>query len=111
MRGFGKRSLGKESCRRMNASAIAAGLSLKGIHTWEAIRLVDWLQDQNFAEGKRLGTIGLSGGGGSALWLAAMEERVEFAVIAAFLKKYEESSAGCSCNLVPGQLTLADRGN
>jgi len=110
MRGFGELSIGKDSCRRVNASAIAAGLSLKALHVWDSMRLIDWLQAEDWARDRPIGTIGLSGGGGSALWLAAMDERVQFAVIASFLKNYAETSVGCSCNLVPGQLTLADRG-
>jgi len=108
MRGFGERSLGKDSCRRVNGSAIAAGVSLKGLHTWDAMRLLDLIETR---ESRPIGVIGLSGGGGSALWLSALDDRVRFSVISAFLKNYSEATVGCSCNLVPGQLALADRGD
>ncbi len=110
MRGFGERSIGEDSCRRLNFSAIAAGLSLKAFHTWDAMRLVDHVQSLPECAGRSLGALGLSGGGGSTLWLAALEPRIEFAVISAFLKNYAIEHQGCMCNLVPGQLTVADRG-
>lgn len=111
MRGFGLRSLpGADSCRRLAASAAAAGISLKGLHTHDAMRLIDYLAEQEDTRDRPVGALGLSGGGGSVMWLAAMDERVEFAVISAYLKAYREDKAGCPCNLVPGQLQLAGRG-
>jgi len=109
MRGFGERVIGDDSCRRLNASAINAGVSLKGLHTWDAMRIIDYLQTRPDCAHSRIGTIGLSGGGGSALWLAALDTRVAFAVVAAHLKQYDIAKMGCSCNLVPGLEGLGGR--
>jgi dienelactone hydrolase len=111
VRGFGERSIGQESCRRLNRSAMAVGLSLKGVHTWDAMRLVDFIESTPDLSGRPVGAIGLSGGGGSTLWLAAMDTRIRFAVVASFLREYiSVDSMHCECNLVPGFLSVADFG-
>ncbi len=110
-RGFGERSDSRNTCLALATSALQLGMSVIGLHTWDNMRLVDWLLARKDVRPGPVGCIGLSGGGGGTMWLAAMDERVGCAVISGHLANYENGAFGCICNAVPHLLQWADRGD
>ena len=63
---------------------------------------------------EHLGCVGFSGGGLQTLYLAALDERVRYAVISGYLYGFKDSllelNGNCSCNYVPGLWNALDMG-
>ncbi len=99
------------TCTQLNRLAIALGQSLLGMWVWDLMRLLDYAETCPECNGERIGSVGLSGGGLQTLWLAALDERVKAAVVSGYFYGFKEAlleSVQCSCNYVPGVLTLVD---
>ncbi|MFN8440729.1 MAG: alpha/beta hydrolase family protein [Caldilineaceae bacterium] len=123
-RGFGERreslSAGPtqmldSSCRQLSHIAQPLGLTVAGMWTWDLMVLLDYMQTRTEVQGRKLGSIGLSGGGAQTLWLAALDERVQCAVISGYFYGVEDSllylSANCDCNYIPHMWENADIGD
>jgi dienelactone hydrolase len=108
-RGFGERKDETNNCLLLATSAILMGMSVIGMHTWDNQRLIDHIETRDDCRPGPVGCIGLSGGGGGTLWLAAMDDRVGVAVISGHLAVYESGKFGCICNVVPHLLEWAER--
>jgi hypothetical protein len=87
------------------------GMSIIGMHTWDNMRLLDYVLTRFDVDSERIGTIGLSGGGGSVMWLSALDQRVHASVISCHLQACRDGRFGCICNAAPGLLKVADRGD
>ncbi len=109
-RGFGERRDERNVCGTLAISALLLGTSVIGMHTLDNMRLIDYIGTRDDCREGSVGCIGLSGGGGGTMWLAAMDERVGAAVISGHLAVYENGEFGCICNVVPHLLEVADRG-
>jgi dienelactone hydrolase len=107
-RGFGERA-GNFDCKDLAASAVLMGMSLIGLHTWDNQRLIDYITTRQDCHSGSLGCIGLSGGGGGTMWLAAIDKRISVAVISGHLSNYENGKFGCICNVAPNLLEWAER--
>ena len=123
-RGFGeRRELGRQgegdllgkSCDLLNHMALPLGRTALGMWTWDNMRLLDYIQARPECDSRRIGCAGLSGGGLQALFLAALDERVQAAVISGYFYGYKDAllrlNSNCSCNYVPGLWLLADMGD
>lgn len=123
-RGFGERreSLSAKSeqildssCRQLSHMAQPLGLTVAGMWTWDLMALLDYMQTRPEVQGDKLGCIGLSGGGAQTLWLAALDERVQCAVISGYFYGVDDSllylSANCDCNYIPHMWENADMGD
>jgi dienelactone hydrolase len=81
------------------------GGTVLGMRVMEAHQLVGWLIGQPRIDGRRLGTMGISGGGVLGLLHAALDERVRAAVVSGYLCDWRDSLFAvrhCPCNIVPG---------
>jgi hypothetical protein len=61
-----------------------------------------------------LGCTGHSGGGTTALWMSAIDDRITVNVTACYFCAFKQSILGmrhCECNYVPGILELAEMGD
>lgn len=121
-RGFGERlsdgAYGghafENSCRHLAFEYMLQGRTLLGERIWDGMRVIDYLRTRADLVPDALGVTGNSGGGTTALWLAAVEERVTVAVPASYLCSFKASILGCShceCNYVPGVLQWAEMGD
>ncbi len=104
------------SCRELNNMAIPLGQTLTGMWAWDLMRLIDYIVEfRDECDGRRIGSAGLSGGGLQTLWLAALDERVQCAVISGYYYGYRDSllklNGNCSCNYVPNLWKLVDMGD
>ncbi len=110
-RGFGQRGGPGNDCKSLATLALQMGMSIIGMHTWDHMRLLDYILPRPDVDADHVGAIGLSGGGGSVMWLSALDERIRASVISCHLQACRDGRFGCICNAAPGLLQLADRGD
>lgn len=127
-RGFGERrevlnqdvegsyeQLMSNSCLYLARMAEPLGLTVAGLCTWDLMRLIDYIEERKEWDTTRIGCIGFSGGGMQTLWLAALDERIRYAMISGYLYGYKDSllklHGNCSCNYVPGLWDQVDMGD
>ena len=92
------------SCQRVTRDAFLIGMTPVGLRTWDASRCLDFLQTRDEVDADRIGVAGLSGGGTTALFFAALDERVAFAMVAGYFCTFRDSIYAihhCICNTVP----------
>jgi dienelactone hydrolase len=118
--GFGDRRLPEDaakgpkenSCYRISAALLMAGRTIAGVRIRETIRAIDYaLSLYGVDEQPRIGVYGLSGGGLVAGFTAALDERVEAAVVCGFTNTFEGSILAmrhCLDNYIPGILQDAE---
>lgn len=124
-RGFGeRREAGVDpahlsgSCTYLNNMALPLGRCVTGLWTFDLMRLVDFIQTRpecRLPGGVRIGCAGLSGGGLQTLWLAALDDRIQAAVVSGYFYGYRQSlldqHQNCSCNYVPNLYATVDMGD
>lgn len=77
--------------------------TLMGERVWDAIRCLDYLQSRPDVDGRRMAVCGLSLGGETAMYVAALDERVQAADCAGWLTTIQNMKQGhCPCWFVPG---------
>ena len=121
-RGFGERQEAADranpmasSCRVINNMAMPLGRTVTGLWTWDIHRLIDYIETRPDCSSRRIGCVGLSGGGHQVLWAAALDERIRCAIISGYFYGYKRAlldrNAMCSCNYVPHLWEHADMGD
>lgn len=125
-RGFGERREELEStktlpgaltgdCCRLARMGEPLGIPVAGMLTWDLMRLLDYAERRGDWDGGRIGCLGFSGGGMQTLWLAALDGRVDLAVISGYLYGYKDAlltlNENCSCNYVPHLWEHLDMGD
>lgn len=100
------------TCFQLAHMAEPLGQTVIGMCTWDAMRLVDYICSRGEWDTENLGCVGFSGGGMQALWLAALDQRINRVLVSGYLYGYRDSllvlNGNCSCNYVPGLWRLAD---
>lgn len=99
------RSEPRHSCHRVTMDSFLIGMTPVGLRSWDAMRALDFLETQDEVDAGRIGVAGLSGGGTTALFFAALEERVSLAMVAGYFCTFRDSIYTihhCICNCVPG---------
>jgi hypothetical protein len=110
--GFGRRREGniapgshESSCQTLSGAALMLGHTMAGWRVFDAQCCLDYLETRDDVDAHRLGTIGISGGGLNALYLAAVDQRLKATVVSGFLNSWQGSIMGvphCVDNFVPG---------
>ena len=117
--GFGARrdpvnkakGLAQKACEPAAGSALLLGQTILGWRVWDIMRTVDWIETRPELDAKRIGTMGISGGGTASLFSAALEPRVKAAMVSCYLNTFHDSImsvAHCIDNYVPGILNWAE---
>lgn len=107
-------AIGKQlesSCNSLNFTAMSLGYTLTGWWTWDLIKLVDYITTLNDCNVEKLSTVGFSGGGLQALWLSALDKRINNTVISGYYHSYRDTilrTNQCGCNFVPNLYEYAD---
>lgn len=99
------------SCHEMTMNAFLMGMTPQGIRCWDAMRVVDFLQEQPEVDPNRIGVAGLSGGGTLTMYLPILDERIKAAMIGGAFSTYKDSIYSihhCICNTLPGIMREAD---
>lgn len=82
---------------------------LMGERLWDLMRCVDYLQSLSMVDKNRIGCAGLSLGGEMAMWLGAMDVRINATVSSGFLTKMDQMEQNhCMCWKFPGLRELVD---
>jgi dienelactone hydrolase len=86
-----------------------SGRTLVGERLWDLMRCVDFLKSIEAVDPERIGCAGKSLGGEMAMWLGAMDERVQATVCAGFLTTMDQMEKNhCMCWKLPGLRDLVD---
>jgi fermentation-respiration switch protein FrsA (DUF1100 family) len=99
------------SCQMAGMNALLYGQTLLGLRVWDVMRLLDYIGTRPEALSQRIGCLGLSGGGTTTLFAAALDARIACAVVSGYFNTFRASLMEilhCSCNYVPGILQYAE---
>lgn len=121
-RGFGERmetapgmvfgdGLWRSSCRALAFNAMLLGKTLLGLRVWDVMRTLDYIATRREVYQERIGCVGLSGGGTTTLYAAALEPRISAAVVSGAFGSFRSSimsTIHCDCNYIPGILQVAE---
>lgn len=116
-RGFGERMHPEDvaagaldSCIRSHADALGKQRSLTGERVHDVRAWITYAGQRPEMDASRLALLGHSAGGATALFTAALDERVRVAVVSGYFGTWEESIFSlphCICNEVPRLQQLA----
>ncbi|MFW5870424.1 MAG: alpha/beta hydrolase family protein [Candidatus Sumerlaeota bacterium] len=102
---------GKSQCRSHFMHSLLAGRTAVGERVWDLQRLLDWAIEQPDSDTSSVLMMGNSGGGVTALYAAACDERITTAVAScSFCTFVGENGVlhHCDCNAVPGILRFGE---
>jgi len=94
----------------LGASLLDVGETLLGLQLTDNIRGIDLLQSLAYVDAEKIGATGASGGGNQAMWLAAVDERVQAVVPVVSVGTFESyiMNSNCVCELLPNGLTFTE---
>ncbi len=98
-------------CEKPFLNAVQLGKTLIGIRAKDIFTLIDWMSFRDDFDMSDLACIGLSGGGMMTMYVSALDERINRALISGYISEAKDSILGirhCSCNYVPGLNQWAD---
>jgi dienelactone hydrolase len=99
------------SCSPAAGAALMLGESMIGWRTYDAVRAVDYLLTRAEVDASRIGVVGISGGGTTALHAAAVDTRIALAYVSGYFSTYRDtlfSAPNCICDYIPGILRYAE---
>jgi len=92
-------------------AALLFGQTMIGWRVWDVMRTIDWIETRKELDAKRVGCMGISGGGTCTTFSAALEPRIKVAMISGYLNIFRDcilSLSHCIDNYVPGILNWAE---
>ena len=93
------------SCAHAAMLAFHLGLSVVGMRVHDGMRLVDYLETRPEMDTKRLGAMGISGGGMHTFFSTCLDPRIRACVVSGYYSTFRDSilaMSHCACNFVPG---------
>jgi dienelactone hydrolase len=93
------------SCERLSRAGFLVNKTPIGMRVWDGMRLLDFLEAQEVVDPERIACAGLSGGGTTSLFFAALENRIKAALVAGYYCTFRDSIYSirhCMCNTIPG---------
>jgi dienelactone hydrolase len=93
------------TCTHAAMLAFHLGGSVVGMRVQEGRRLVDYLATRRELDTRRLGAMGISGGGMHTFFSAALDPRIRACVVSGYYSTFRDSVLAmqhCACNFVPG---------
>ena len=102
------------ACEQPSKNALHWALTMTGIRVWDALRMVDLLQARPEVARRRIGMVGISGGGLVTQFAAALDDRIRSAGVSGYCNRFADcilSIRHCIDNYVPGLGRLADSGD
>jgi dienelactone hydrolase len=106
-----KKGLGASACQPSAGAALLLGQTMIGWRVWDVMRTIDWIETRRDLDPRRVGCMGISGGGTCTTFAAALEPRIRAAMISGYLNTFRDSIlslAHCIDNYVPGVLNWAE---
>lgn len=117
--GFGEARLKKDlikpfyisSCDELSHHLLPYGLTTASIRVMQAVACGKILLNQKFVDPERLGIMGISGGGLTALYASVIDESFKKTVISGYVNTFESSILSmwhCPDNYIPNILTVGE---
>lgn len=94
-------------CIVPSGAALMLGRSMIGYRVLDARRALDWLAARPEVDPKRIGMTGISGGGLTTFFTAAMDTRIKACLVSGYFNTFRDSVYSiyhCTDNFVPGIL-------
>jgi dienelactone hydrolase len=99
------------ACQPSAGAALLLGQTMIGWRVYDVMRAIDWIETRKELDGRRVGCMGISGGGTVTTFAAALEPRIRAAMISGYLNTFRDSVMSlshCIDNYVPGILNWAE---
>ena len=106
-----QKSLNGSLCQPTAGSALLLGETMVGWRVYDVMRTMDWIATRKELDPKRIGCMGLSGGGTVTLFTSALDTRVKAAFVSGYLNTFRDcimSVSHCIDNYVPGILNWGE---
>lgn len=106
-----KARLGQSACQPVAGAALLLGQTMIGWRVWDVMRTIDWIETRKELDARRVGCMGISGGGTCTTFSAALEPRIKAAMVSGYLNTFRDSIfslSHCIDNYVPGILNWAE---
>lgn len=106
-----KSGLGTSSCQPAAGAALMFGETMIGWRVLDVMRTIDYIETRGELDSKRIGCVGISGGGTATLFSSALEPRIKAALVSGYLNSFRDSVVSlshCIDNYVPGLLQWAE---
>ena len=103
--------LSRKGCEPAAGAALLVGETMIGWRVWDVMRTIDYIASRADLDANRVGCMGISGGGTATLFAAALEPRIQAAMVSGYLNTFHDSVgslAHCVDNYVPGILNWAE---
>jgi dienelactone hydrolase len=104
-------SLETSACQPVAGSALLLGQTIIGWRVYEIMRTIDWIESRKELDAKRVGCMGCSGGGMATVFAAALDLRIQAALVSSYLNTFRDcvmSISHCIDNYIPGILNWAE---
>ena len=105
------KGLSAYACQPIAGSALLLGQTMIGWRVYDVMRTLDWIETRAELDSRRVGCMGISGGGTVTLFSAALEPRIRAAFVSGYLNTFRASIMSvshCIDNYVPGILNFAE---
>ncbi len=102
---------GSSSCQPSAGAALLLGQTMVGWRVYDAIRAFDYLSTRPEVDMDRLGIMGISGGGTTTFFSAAIDTRIKAAVVSGYFNTFRDSILSlshCIDNYIPNVLQYAE---
>ena len=106
------RGLGNSSCQPAAGAALLFGETMIAWRVFDVMRTIDWIETRRDLDAKRVGLMGISGGGTCTLFGAALDTRIQAAFVSGYLNTFRDSILSlshCIDNYVPGILNWCEQ--
>ena len=101
----------RDKCNVIQMAASMYGLSVLSFHIQDGQAALDVLCERPEVDAKRIGAMGNSYGGRTAMWVSAFDERVKACVATGCMNTFRERSlklTSCGIQYLPGLLQYGD---
>ncbi len=99
------------SCQPLAGSALLLGETMIAWRVWDVMRAIDYLQTRPDGDAQRIAVMGISGGGMTSLFSAALDLRIKAAVVSGYFNTFQASIfrlSHCIDNYIPSILRYAE---
>lgn len=106
-----EKGAGASSCQPSAGAALMFGQTMTGWRVYDVIRTVDYLETRSEIDPKRIGVMGISGGGTITFFSTAVEPRLKAGFSSGYFNLFRDSVMSlshCIDNYVPGILNYAE---
>jgi dienelactone hydrolase len=79
------------ACQPAAGSALLYGETMIGWRVWDVMRTIDWIETRPELDSRRIGCMGISGGGTCTQFSAVLDMRIKAAFVSGYLNTFRDS--------------------